>query len=285
MSRVSVPRLVAVADGMGLLERQVVESVARLTLVSGRQLLNLYMGFSFPDARSHSASASDARRMRRSLARLVEQRALTRLERRRGGPGGGSSSWVYALGPAGRRMLAYWAGEGLPRSRSTYEPSVPWTAHTLAVSELYVQLKQAEHTGRVELLAFDAEPACWRPFTRLGGAAAVLKPDAYVEVGSREWIDAFFIEVDLGSEHRGQLLRQHRVYRDYFRAGVEQTKTGAFPSVVWIVPDARRAGLLAGIHGELSAQDQRLFTVTTSEQALAVLGGETTDAIAAEEAP
>lgn len=212
--------------------------------------------------------------LRRILARLVEQRVLERLERRRGGRGGGSASWVYALGPAGRRIVAYWAGEGLPRSRSTHEPGVVWTAHTLAVSDLYVRLKAAARTGRFELMAFDAEPACWRPYTRLGGAAGVLKPDAYVEVGSGEWIDAFFVEVDLGSEHRGQLIRQHRVYREYFRAGVEQAKTGVFPSVVWIVPDERRAVLLTDIHGELPAQDRRLFTVVTSERALDVFRAE-----------
>lgn len=286
MSRVSVPRLVAVADGLGLLERQLVETIARLTLVSGRQLLNLSMDFSsasvssFPASSpsfssfSPSLSSSEARVLRRILARLVEQRVLERLERRRGGRGGGSASWVYALGPAGRRIVAYWAGEGLPRSRSTHEPSVVWTAHTLAVSDLYVRLKAAAGSGRFELVAFDAEPACWRPYTRLGGAAGVLKPDAYVEIGSGEWIDAFFVEVDLGTEHRGQLIRQHRVYREYFRAGVEQAKTGVFPSVVWIVPDERRAVLLTDIHGELPAQDRRLFTVVTSERALDVFRAE-----------
>jgi Replication-relaxation len=291
MSRVSVPRLVAVADGMGLLERMLVETVARLTLLDGRQLLNLCMDFSVATSSvssSHSSSpsfssfpaspspsSSEARVLRRILARLVEQRVLERLERRRGGRGGGSSAWVYALGPAGRRIVAYWVGEGLPRSRSTYEPSVPWTAHTLAVSDLYVRLKVTARSGRFELVAFDGEPACWRSYTRLGGAAGVLKPDAYVEVGSGEWIDAFFVEVDLGSEHRGQLIRQHRAYREYFRSGVEQSETGAFPSVVWIVPDERRVALLTGIHGELPAQDRRLFTVVTREQALTVFCGET----------
>ncbi|HEV3047010.1 MAG TPA: replication-relaxation family protein [Solirubrobacteraceae bacterium] len=289
MSRVSVPRLVAVADGMGLLERMLVETVARLTLLDGRQLLNLCMDFSsstssvssspsssssFSFAASPSPSSSEARVLRRILARLVEQRVLERLERRRGGRGGGSSAWVYALGPAGRRIVAYWAGEGLPRSRTPHEPSVTWTAHTLAVSELYVRLKAAARAGRMELLVFDAEPVCWRSYTRLGGAAGMLKPDAYVEVGSREWIDAFFVEVDLGTEHRGQLIRQHRVYREYFRSGVEQAKTGAFPSVAWIVPDERRATLLASVHGELPAADRRLFTVTTSEHVLKVFCGE-----------
>jgi len=274
VSRVSVARLTALADGMPLRDRQIVETVARLTLVSGRQLINLF----FYEIGNPS---TQSRRARRVLGRLVEQRALDHLERRRGGVGGGSSAWVYALGPAGRRMMAYWAGEGLPRSRGAYEPGAMWTAHTLAVSDLYVGLRQAERAGRVELLSFNAEPACWRRYTRLGGATGTLKPDAYVRLGVGEFEDSFLVEVDLGSERRGQLIRQHRVYREYFRAGVEQTKAGVFPGVLWIVPDERRLTLLADIHRGLPEQARRLFTVTTSERALTVLGGLATDATAA----
>ncbi len=274
MSRVSVPRLVALADGLPLRERQIVETVARLTLVSGRQLFNLFFD-------SSSRSSTDTRRARRVLARLVEQRVLDRLERRRGGAGGGSSAWVYALGPAGVRMVAYWAGDGLPRSRGAHEPGAAWTAHTLAVSELYVRLREAERAGRVELLAFDAEPDCWRRYTGLGGAAGVLKPDAYVRLGLGEYEDSFLVEVDLGTERRGQLTRQHHAYSEYFRAGVEQAKTGVFPSVLWIVPDARRVALLTDIQRGLPAQARRLFTVATNERVLTVLCGLATDATAA----
>ena len=274
MSRVSVPLLVALADGMPLRERRIVETVARLTLVSGRQLSDLFFD-------SFSGSSTDTRRARRVLARLVEQRALDRLERRRGGTGGGSSAWVYGLGPAGVRMVAYWAGEGLPRSRGAHEPGAAWTAHTLAVSELYVRLREAEQAGRAELLVFDAEPNCWRRYTGLGGAARVLKPDAYVRLGLGEYEDSFLVEVDLGTERRGQLTRQHHAYSEYFRAGVEQAKTGVFPSVLWIVPDARRVALLADIQRGLPAQARRLFTVATNERLLTVLCGLAMEAPAA----
>jgi hypothetical protein len=274
VNRVSVGRMVAQADGLPLRDRQIVEVTARLTLVSSGQLVNLFFY-------SISNSSTRSRRARRVLGRLVELRVLDRLERRRGGVGGGSSAWVYALGPAGRRMVAYWAGEGLPRSRGAYEPGVVWTAHTLAVSDLYVRLREAERAGRVELLDFDAEPVCWRRYTRLGGVAGVLKPDAYIRLGVGEFEDSFFAEIDLGSERRGQLARQHHAYRDYFRAGVEQTKTGVFPSVLWIVPDPRRVVLFDDIHRGLPEQTRRLFTVATSEQALAVLCGETPEATAA----
>jgi Replication-relaxation len=269
--RVSVAGLVALAEGMPPRDREVVEAVARLTLVSGAQLIDLF----FSDIDNPSTRA---RRARRVLGRLSEQRVLARLERRRGGAGGGSSSWVYALGPAGRRIVAYWSGEGLPRSRSTSEPSLAWAAHRLAVSDLYVRLKRAERQGRAELLAFDAEPAAHRRYTRLGGAPGCLKPDAFVRLGVGEYEDCFFAEVDLGSERRGQLVRQHRAYGEYFRSGVEQANSGVFPAVIWIAPEGQRAALLEDIARGLPEQLQALFTVTTGENALGVFCGDGADA-------
>lgn len=266
MNRVSVPQLVALAEGMPARDRLVVETVARLTLVSGGQLAELLFGEIPRPVTRH-------RRARRVLARLVAERLLDQLERRQGGTRGGSSSWIYGLGPAGRRLVAYWAGEGLPRSRSLHEPGAAWTAHTLAVSDLYVQLRQAERAGRLELLAFDTEPECWRTYMRLGGATRVLKPDAYVRLGVGEFEDSFFIEVDLASERRGQLTRQHHAYSEYFRAGVEQTRTGVFPGVLWLVPDAKRAALLEDIQRRLPEQARRLFMVATFDRALEAFGG------------
>lgn len=268
MSRVSVARLLAMADGMPSRDKEIVQVAARLTLVSGAQIINLFFS-NIPE------TSTRERRARRVLGRLVDQRLLERLERpRQGGTGGGSSSWVYALGPAGRRIVAYWSGEGLPRSRRAEEPSVAWTAHRLAVSDLYVMLRQAEREDRTELLAFDAEPAAHRRYTRLGGAPGVLKPDAFIRLGIGEYEDSFFAEVDLGSERRGQLLRQHRAYGEYFRSGVEQSNTGIFPAVVWIVPDAKRAALFEDIERGLPEQLQALFTVATGETVLAVFMGE-----------
>jgi hypothetical protein len=237
-------------------------------VVSGAQIIDLFFS-DIPDV------STRARRARRVLGRLVEQRVLARLERpRQGGARGGSSSWVYGLGPAGRRIVAYWSGEGLPRSRGESEPSIAWTAHRLAVSDLYVQLRQAERDGRIELLAFDAEPNCWRRYTRLGGAPGVLKPDAFVRLGVADYEDSFFVEQDLGSERRGQLTRQHRAYGEYFRSGVEQSNTGVFPAVVWIVPDTKRATVFEDIARGLPEQLRALFTLATTANALDVFVGE-----------
>jgi protein involved in plasmid replication-relaxation len=102
-----------------------------------------------------------------------------------------------------------------------------------------------------------------------------------VRLGVGEFEDSFMVEIDLGTERRGQLIRQHHAYQEFFRSGVEQAKTGVFPGVLWIVPDQKRSELLGDIHGRLPEQTRRLFTVATSEQALGVLCGETIDADAA----
>lgn len=275
MRRVSVARLAALAEGMSARDRQIVQTVARLRLVSGDQFFRLF----FYDG---ATVETGARRARRVLSRLVEQHALARLERRSGGSRGGSASWVYALGPAGGRLVAYWAGEGLPRSRSVHEPGALWTAHTLAISEVYVRLREAERAGRVELLAFDAEPACWRTFTKLGGVTGHLKPDAFVSLGVGEYEDSFFMEMDMASEHRGQLARQHRAYADYFRSGAEQAQSGVFPSVLWLAPDQRRATLLRDIQGRLPEASRRLFRLATHEEAIAALSGASPEAVEGE---
>lgn len=235
MRRVSIGRLVALANTLTEEDRDIVRAVDRLNLLSGGQIRELFFD-------SAENGATRARRARRTLNRLTELRLLDRLpERRQGGVGGGSTSWVYALGPAGQRMLAYWAGEGLPRSRGAYEPGALAVAHTLAVSDLYVQLHGADRDSRVELLRFDAEPACWREYVRVDGTTGALKPDAFVQVGAGEFEDFFFVELDMGTERRGQLIRKHHVYRRYFQAGVEQTARGVFPAVLWLVKDERRA--------------------------------------------
>lgn len=266
MNRVSVPQLIALANRLSPRDKAIVQTTARLSLVSGQQLSYIF----FYNINNPSTRARLARRV---LARLVEQRVLHRLERRQGGVGGGSGSWIYALGPAGRRMIAYWSGEGLPRSRTPHEPGTAWTAHTLAVSELYAKLREAERAGHVELLDFDAEPACWRRYTRLRGAVGVLKPDAFVRLGIGDYEDAFFVEQDMGSERRGQLTRQHHAYSEYFRSGVEVAKTGVFPGVLWLVPDEQRAALFEDIHRKLPEATRRLFTVAPSARALDVLCG------------
>jgi hypothetical protein len=173
----------------------------------------------------------------------------------------------------GQRLLAYWEGRGLVRGRFRPEPGGRYVRHRLAVSELYVQLCSADRDGELDLLAFDAEPDCWRRSIDAFGGSLVLKPDAYLRIGIGAYEERCFIEVDLAAESRSVIAAKVRAYLDYFHNGTEQAAHGVFPRVVLLtVGEARRAALV-DVVTRLPAERWALFTVATLDRALEVLSG------------
>jgi hypothetical protein len=245
-------------------DRRIVEAVGAFRLLRGDQLRRLFFS-------EISTEGARARICRRTLQTLVETRLLRRLERRIGGARAGSSGWVYVLAPAGRRILSYWQGTGVPSNRGVHEPGLLFVSHTLAVVELYVRLVEADRTGQVELLAFEAEPT--RTYISAQGQTATLKPDALVQTAAGEEEFLSFCEVDLGTEGRGALLRKCGAYLDYYRTNREQTEQGVFPCVVWVTPTPARAAFVSGLIAELPSGAGRLFACATNDQALPVLTG------------
>ncbi len=266
MNRLSQARLVALAAELSERDRQIIETVVRLRLVSGTQLERLFFA-------ATPNPASRARLARRTLARLVSLRLLDRLERRIGGVRAGAAGHVYYATSARQRLVAYWQGEGLRRARSGYEPVASFVRHTLGIAESYVQLVEAERAGSVELLDFQPEPAAWQSFTGPGGARLMLKPDAFVRLGiSAEEEERAYLEIDCGTEGRAALARKCRAYLMAWQAGVGGA---VFPRVVWITTTERRVALLTAVCASMPAEAWKLFVVTTPERALAVLTGGT----------
>jgi Replication-relaxation len=264
VNRLSEARLVALAGELSERDRQITETVARMRLVSGRQLERLFFA-------TTANPASRARLTRRTLARLAGLRLLDRLERRIGGVRAGAAGHVYYATPAARRLVAYWQGEGLRRPRSGYEPTASFVRHTLAIAESYVQLVEAERAGSVELLEFQSEPAAWQNFTGPGGARLMLKPDAFVRLGiSDEEEERAYLEIDCGTEGRAALSRKCRAYLMAWQAGVGGA---VFPRVVWITTTERRVALLTAVCASMPAEAWKLFVVTTPQGALGVLTG------------
>ena len=91
----------------------------------------------FPDA-EHDNEQAATRARQRVLERLTRERLLIRLDRRIGGVRAGSAGFVLALGPVGQRVLA----TSGPRRRS-YEPTLRFVDHTLAMTQLVVDLTVA----------------------------------------------------------------------------------------------------------------------------------------------
>ena len=156
------------------------------------------------------------------------------------------------------------------------EPGERFAAHYLAVADTHLSLVDAERAGQLVLAQVQIEPRCWRPFTGLGGSKEVLKPDlAAVTAASRdtEYEDHWFIEVDRGTESLPTLIRQCQAYQTYRRTGTQQTETGVFPLVVWIVPDDTRAAKLTTAITSTRDLDQQLYRIVTPERFIPLLRG------------
>lgn len=240
----------------------ILDQVADLRLMSALQIEALH----FTDA-DHRSQLAAARACRRVLERLVRDRLLVRLDRRIGGVRAGSASFIYGLGHIGQRVLAL---EG-PRRRFQ-EPSVLFTDHTLAISQLVVDLSKADRAGQFEVLDVQSEPRCWREMGSSNGRST-LRPDLYTVLGTPEYEYRWFIEVDRGSEHLPTLLAKCQAYEDYFRTGAEQRTQGVFPRVCWIVPTDSRAEQLVGKIEKANGLTAAMFEVTTPERAIATLSG------------
>jgi hypothetical protein len=123
------------------------------------------------------------------------------------------------------------------------------------------------------VLDVQAEPSCWREFSGLGGRR-LLRPDAFVALGSGGYDLRWFIEVDRASESLPVIVRKCHLYADYYQSGKEQAaQHGVFPRVCWIVPDELRAERLRQAIARDRTLPERLFVVTTNARAVDVLRG------------
>jgi hypothetical protein len=160
-------------------------------------------------------------------------------------------------------------------ARRPYEPSARFVKHRLAVADAHVSLIEADREARIDLADSAVEPATWRAFTGLGAARRTLKPDLYAETATNdELVRAWFIEIDLGTEHIPTLMTKCREYEAYRQTGIEQERHGAFPLVVWSLahPDPataerRRHALAAAIDKDRHLPNA-LFRIVAPEQLL-----------------
>ena len=252
---ITASRLTSVLAELTPDDRRIVDAVSTVRLARTTQLQRL-LGVE---------GQSSVRAFRRRLNQLTELGVLARLERRVGGRKSGSSSYVYGLGLAGHRIANPDA-----RARTPWTPRASWLGHALLVSELYVRLVEAKRLGRCALLGFAAEPRCWRTFSD-GYVQAVLKPDSFVRLGIGDIEAHYFVEIDRGTESPNTLASKFAVYRRYWLTGQEQARHGVFPSVLWVVPDDQRKGVVVDVAGRQPPDSWELHAVTTFEDAIALM--------------
>jgi len=244
---------------------QIVRQVGELRLMSARQIQTIH----FPDA-EHENGPAATRARQRVLERLSRERLLTRLERRIGGVRAGSAGFVLALGPIGQRLV-----EPTGPRRRTYEPTLRFFDHTLAITQLVVDATIASRDGVLDLIECQAEPRCWRQFTGLGGRR-LLRPDGYMALGVGGYELRWFIEIDRATESLPVILRKCRLYADYYQSGKEQADNGGvFPRVCWVAPSELRAKQMREAIARDRRLSDRLFVISTEENALTVLSGVT----------
>ncbi len=230
-------------------ELAIVDFVGQFRLLDGGQLQRLV----FPDG----TVVGSRRRTQGCLKRLVDERYLHRLDRRVGGVRAGSSSFCYTLGSRGLRLIE----PATSRPRRLSEPGLSFVAHHLAVAEVYVQLREAERAGELEVLEYETEPECWRTLTKPFGGSDWLKPDLFVALGVGEFELRWFIEVDLATESLRRVDRACDRYIAYYRSGIEQADQGVFPRVAWLTPSARRAAGIEGVIAKRPPEERQLFVV------------------------
>jgi Replication-relaxation len=255
MTRLSQAQLVRLADELSPRRWQLLRAVHDLRLVTGGQLRR----------RFYAPADSAARLARLDLAALHEARILHRLSRRIGGRRAGSSGFIYAVGPIGRRLLELRCGEGLPRGSGQYEPSIGFVDHALAVSEVWVGLHEHLHDGltgeRDVHIDYRVEQAAWRSYLDAYGAPLTLKPDAEVRLQRAGFEDHWWLEVDRATERRAAIRRKLAAYVAFYRSGQEQRTSGLFPLTAWLTICPERARVLDEVIGELSPGERRLFRV------------------------
>lgn len=256
MSRVSHEELRRLASDLSARRLELVQAVANVRLATGGQLRRRFY--------AHVGSSAP-RLARLDLAALADANILYRLERRIGGVRAGSTGFVYALGPVGRRLLDMADGDGIATGRSRYEPSLGFVEHALAVTEIWVSLYEhlhggwtGEHDVRTE---FRVERSAWRTYVDQYAARTTLKPDAEVHLLRELFEDRWWLEVDRATERRSVIRRKLDAYVAYHRTGQEQATTGMFPITAWLTTTEARAEVLREEIERLAPSEQRLFRV------------------------
>lgn len=253
--RISRGQLQEIRSGLSERDVEVLESVATNRFLTSHQIRRTH----FAD---HATDAAAIRSTNRALARLAGLGLVAHLERRVGGVRAGSGSHVWTLTEAGARLLrATGEMDGLPLRLRAHEPTTSFLAHTLAVAEVCLRLREAERGGKFTIVELQREPDCWRAHSRRHSDDIRLRPDLSLVTASGEYEDHWFLEIDRDTEPPSRVVRACLKYEAYRQTGAEQKRLGVFPAVVWVAPDAKRAATLQTHIAGTPGLSRELFAV------------------------
>lgn len=256
--RISRQLLEEISARLGERDFQIITSVQRYRYMMTSQLQRLY----FTDAATPAAALRAASR---ALKKLRELGLIDTLSRRIGGVRAGSGGLVWHITHAGERLI-YLRTQTLTPTKRFFEPSPYFLAHTLAVTEVAVQLTElCRNDKKLTLSTLQPEPECWRTYSEYG-AIQSLKPDLFAITVSGQYEDRWFVEVDLDTESPNKIIDKCERYHKYYRSGLEQQESGVFPLTVWIVPSVERKEKLITHIKKTFDKQPRLFAVITADE-------------------
>jgi hypothetical protein len=255
--RVRTAHVIALAETLSEREWQITRTVNRLRLATGLQLERLH----FAEMTGKSRSVVRWR----ILKRLVDAQVLMPLTRRVGGGLRGSAQLAYALDVAGERLLRLRRNlrDDTERIRRPAPIGERFVAHTLATSELYVQLIEHSRLDGFTVDEYLAEPAAWWP----NGAGGWMKPDAYLSISSGDVVDHWWIEVDLATEAVPTLRGKFMAYLDFVSLG-QLGPSAVVPRVLVTVPTVARLDVMTSVTAKLPAPADEMFVVALHDQAV-----------------
>jgi hypothetical protein len=249
-SRITADRLQQIAARLTEQDWQALDFVSTSRLATGKQLVRCLW---LVDRHSEP---SQARIARRALKRLSDWRVLEPLAGRSvGGLHGGSETIVYGVGAAGVRLLAM-RGQHQARLGT---PGARHVNHTLACTQLVVDLRLAAARRALDVIEIQQEPQCWRNFLVGIGSRITCKPDLFARVGLPGSIyeGRWAIEVDMATEASATIRAKALRHLAYYRSASEPVH----PRVLWAVPTERRAAQIGDVLRRLPSEAQRLFMV------------------------
>ncbi|SIM22541.1 replication-relaxation family protein [Mycobacteroides abscessus] len=262
-------RLQQLVAELGERDRQILDAVAAHRFLTTAQLTDLLFADLSPISRQ--------RVPQRVLARLRRTGLLDALPRHIGGVAAGSAGLVHYLTEPGQRLITL--DDPQRRRRRWYEPSDRFAAHYLAVADVRIALELSHRAKQLELVQHQVEPATWRQYDGPRGVRSMLKPDLYVETAIQPdsaYVDAWFIEVDLGNEAIPTLVGKCRSYEQYRRQGIEQQQ-GGFPWVLWLLHgknaeriERRRTALAKALAADKTLPAS-LFQILTVDQLISTM--------------
>jgi hypothetical protein len=243
--------------------RATLSFLSEVRIASGHQLARRLWAARHP-------SDSRSRLARQTLGRLEGWRVIDRLHQRVGGVRGGSSSIVYGVGPAGRRLLSRMGFE----ARTLRAAGDRYVAHHLAATELVVRLHEATLGGALDVVEVQTEPRCWRAFLGMFGARQTLKPDLFVRHAAGAYEYRWFVEIDLATESVPTITAKAKQHLAYWKSGEEHRRGGFQPRVLWTVPTKRRAEQIHEALAVLRERERQLFSVWLYEEVIGRLAAE-----------